>query len=390
MRRLRYSLLAALACLLPLSANAAEPGLTPNSIKIGIFGPLSGPASSFGKAELGIKAIYKDLNAHGGIDGRKIDVVMQDTGCNPTKAIAAVKELVSQAKVFMLQGGSCSDDVMALKPIIAKSGIPYMVGTAAATTISKPVAANIFQNVPTTETMARDMIDFAMTRPGKPRIALISQTDEWGKSGHDPAVKELETKFHIKPVADVTLNRGSIDATAQVLKLRAAHPSFIITFLYPAPFAIFLRDAYKYGLTTPVIGSLAISIENTARAVRNPAIMKHVYVFYPLAAPIGSSKMAKWRAIFTKYNPGVRLETSSLLGMGGAEATISALRKAGPDLTRAGVIKALDEIHDLHTGVMSNPISFSSTQHAGATGGAMITYVGKKLVVIRKYGEAPH
>ncbi len=371
------------------AAQAAEPGLTKNSIKIGIFGPLSGPASSFGEAELGIAAVYKDLNAHGGIYGRKIDIVMEDTACNPAKGIAAVKKLLSLDKVFMLHGGSCSDVVMALKPGIAKSGVPYMVATAASTSISKPLAANIFQNVPTTEAMARTEVDFAASKPGPKRVALVSQSDEWGKSGHDPAVDELKSKYHVTPVADVTFERGSIDATPQVLQLKAAKPSFIVTVLYPAPFAIFLRDAAKYGLTTPVIGSQAISIEDTAHQLRNPAEMNRVYVFYPMAAPIESKRMAKWRGIFEKYNPGVRLETSSLLGMGGAEALIAALRKAGPEPTRAKVIAALNGLHRFNTGVMANPVGFSPTDHAGAHGGAMIAYVGKKLVVIRHYAEAP-
>ena len=66
---------AVLALLFAATAQAAARAATPTSIKIGIFGPLTGPASSFGKAELGIAAVDKDLDAHGGIDGRKIDVV---------------------------------------------------------------------------------------------------------------------------------------------------------------------------------------------------------------------------------------------------------------------------------------------------------------------------
>jgi branched-chain amino acid transport system substrate-binding protein len=379
----------ALSLLIPLGAQAADPGITKTAIKIGIFGPLSGPASSFGESELGIAAIYKDLNAHGGIYGRKIDILMEDTACVPAKGIAAVKKLVSLDRVFMLHGGSCSDVIMALKPSLAKSGIPYMVCTAASTLISKPLAADIFQNVPTTEAMGRTEADFAMSKPGPKRIALVSQSDDWGKSGHDPAVDELKTKYHVTPIADVTLERGSIDATPQVLQLKVAKPSFVVTVLYPAPFAIFLRDAAKYGLTTPVIGSQAISIEDTANQLKNSAEMNRVYVFYPMAGPIESARMAKWRAIFQKYNPGVRLETSSLLGMGGAEALIAALKKAGPEPTRAKVIAALNSLHDFDTGVMADPIRFSPADHAGAHGGAMITYLNNKLMVIRRYREAP-
>lgn len=373
----------------PFSAQASDPGINKTTIKIGMFGPLSGRASSFGEAELGVAGLYKDLNEHGGIYGRKIKVYMEDTACVPAKGIAAVKKLVSLDHVFMLHGGSCSDVIMALKPSLSKTDIPFMVCTAASTLISKPLAHNIFQNVPNTETMARTEVDFAMSKPGPKRIAIVSQSDDWGKSGHDPAVNELLTKYHVKPIADLTLDRGSIDATPQILKLKALKPTFIVTVLYPAPFAILLRDAAKYGLTTPFIGSQAISIEDTARQLGNPTEMNRVYVFYPMAAPIASKRMAKWRGIFEKYNPHLRLETSSLLGMGGAEMLIAALKKAGPEPTRAKVIAALNSLHHYDTGVMSDPMGYSPTNHAGAHGGAMITYVHDKLVVIRRYEQAP-
>ena len=369
------------------SASAADPGVTKDSVKIGIFGPMTGAASSFGKAELGVQAVFKDLNDHGGINGRKIDTVLEDTACNPAKGIAATKKLISEDQVFMLQGGSCSNVVMAIKPDIAASGVPYVVVSAASTQISDPVAANIFQTVATTAVMGRTMVDFAMTKPGAKRIAIISHSDEWGKSGHDPAVELLKSKYHLAPVADVTFERGSINATPQVLQIKAAHPDFVLAFLYPAEFAIFLRDSFKYGLSVPTMGNQAISIEDTARQVGNPAIMKNVYVFYPLAAPIESPKLTKWRDIFTKYNPGVRLETASLLGMGGAEAVIHALRAVGPDLTRAKLIDALNNVHNFDTGVLSAPLDFSPTHHAGMNGGATITYAGDKLVLLHKFTD---
>jgi branched-chain amino acid transport system substrate-binding protein len=287
----------------------------------------------------------------------------------------------------MLHGGSCSNVVMAVKPQVTASGVPYVVASAASNQISDPIAANIFQTVATTSTMGRTMADFAMTKPGAKKIAIISHSDEWGKSGHDPAVDELKTRFNLAPVADVTFERGSINATPQVLQIKAAQPDFVLAFLYPAEFAIFLRDSFKYGLTTPTIGNQAISIEDTARQVANPAIMKNVYVFYPLQAQLDDLKVAKWVNIYKKYNPGDRLETSSLLGMGGAVAVLEALKQAGPDLTRAKFIAALNNLHNLDTGVLSAPLDFSPQHHAGMNGGVTITYVGDKLVLLNKYTD---
>jgi branched-chain amino acid transport system substrate-binding protein len=369
------------------SARAADPGLTKDSIKIGVFGPMTGPASAFGNAQLGIRAVYLDLNEHGGINGRKLEVVLEDTACDPAKGIAATKKLIAQDQVFLLHGGSCSNVVMAIKPDVIASGVPYVVATAANGAITDPVAPNVFQTVATTATMGRTMVDFAMTKPGAKRIALISHSDEWGKSGHDPAVDELKTKFNLAPVADVAFERGSINATPQVLQIKGANPDFIVAILYPAEFAIFVRDASKYGLNVPAMGGQSISIEDTARQVGNPAIMKNVYVFYPLAAQIGEAKLARWVDIFKKYNPGVRVETNGLLGLGGAEAVIEALRRAGPDLTRAKFTAALDNMHSFDSGVLAAPLEFSPTHHAGMNGGATITYVGDKLVLIHKFTD---
>ena len=378
---------AALAFCLAGSAQAADPGLTQDSIKIGMFGPMTGPASVFGKNELGIQAVYKDLNEHGGINGRKIETVLEDTACDPAKGIGATKKLIAQDQVFLLHGGSCSNVVMAIKPDVIASGVPFVVAAAANAAITDPVAANVFQTVATTATMGRTMVDFALTKPGAKRIAVISHSDDWGKSGHDPALDELKTKFNLTPVADVAFERGSINATPQVLQIKNANPDFVLAFLYPAEFTIFLRESSKYGLNVPTMGNQAITIEDTAQQIANPAIMKNVYVFYPLAAQIGDPKIAKWVDIFTKYNPGVRIETNGLLGMGGAVAVVEALRRAGPDLTRAKFIDALNTLHNFDTGVLAAPLEFSPTNHSGMKGGATITYVGDKLVLIHKFTD---
>jgi branched-chain amino acid transport system substrate-binding protein len=383
----RRALGAVLAVFLAGGTQAADPGLTQDSIKIGIFGPMTGAASAFGKGMLGVQAVYKDLNEHGGINGRKIETVLEDTACDPAKGIAATKKLIAQDQVFLLHGGACSNVVMAIKPDIAASGVPYVVATAANAAIGSPTTANIFMTVASTATMGRTMVDFAVTKPGAQRIAVISHSDEWGKSGHDPALDQLKTKFNLTPVADVAFERGSINATPQVLQIKAANPDFVLAFLYPAEFTIFLREAFKYGLNVPTMGNQAIPIEDVAQQVANPAIMKNVYVFYPLAAQIGDPKLAKWTDIFTKYNPGVKLDTQCLLGMGGTEAVIEALRAAGPDLTREKFITALNNLHSFDTGVLAAPLEFSPTNHSGMTGGETITYVGDKLVLIHKFTD---
>ncbi len=378
---------AALALLSGTALAADTTGLTKDTIKIGVFGPMTGSAALFGKSVFGVEALYKDVNDHGGIHGRKIELVREDDACDPAKGIAAFKKLVAQDQVFALNGGACSGVVMALKPEAAKSGVPFMVMSAASGTISDPLVANVFQGVATTNAVARTMIDFAMSKPGTTKIAFVSHSDDWGKSNRDPAVEQLKKVYKLDPVLDLTMERGSTDATPQILQIRNSGAQFVVVMMYPAEVAIFMRDAYKFGLKTPVLGPMSISLEDTRDRAGNPAAVQNLYVFYPYLNPFDSPEMKKWGGLINKYYPNERVENFSFLGMGSTIAMIEALRKAGPDLTREKLIAALDSIHGLETGVLSAPISFSAEDHAGVKSGAMATFVDGKIAVFKKWQD---
>ena len=105
MKRAALGALAALAFAGPCVA--AEPGLSDTEIVIGLFGPLSGPLVGFGLDPINAaKMWYDDINAKGGIHGRKIRLVIEDDKCTANDLVAAVKKLVTVDNVFMLHGGS--------------------------------------------------------------------------------------------------------------------------------------------------------------------------------------------------------------------------------------------------------------------------------------------
>lgn len=366
-------------------ANAQTVGVTRDTIKIGLFGPLTGSASIFGKAVFGAEAIYRDVNDQGGIHGRKIEIVREDDGCDPARGISTVKKLISQDKVFMLHGGVCSGVVMAIKPDVIKSGTPFVVLGAASNLISQPTVANLFHPIATTVTVAYAMVDFVMTRKGVDKIALVSHSDDWGKSNRDPAVEHLKAAYKLAPVVDLSMERGSSDATPQILKLKESGAQVVLAMLYPAELAIFMRDAYKYGLKIPVLGNQGVSLEDTRNRAGSPAAVDNLYVFFPLAAPYTDPPMAKWAKLVTKHFPGEKLDTFTFLGMGGTLAIVEALKKAGPDLTQEKFIAALNTIRNFESGVLSAPISFTPEDHAGVKGGHMLTYVKGKPTIMTKW-----
>jgi branched-chain amino acid transport system substrate-binding protein len=385
-RKVWLTAAAAMVCWFAQAVPAtAEEGVTDDTIRIGVFAPLSGSATLFGKGLIGVEAYYRDVNAHGGINGRKIEIVREDDGCDPAKGIAAIKKLIGQDHVFMIHGGMCSGVVLAGLPEIVRAGIPYMDIAAAASGISNPYHANVFQPLPNTGVVGQTMVDFAMTKPNAQKIAIVSHSDEWGKSNHDPAVARLKEKYNLAPIADLTLERGDTDATPQILKLRNSGADVILLMLYPAETAIFVRDAYKYGVRTAILCSQGTSLAEIEDRVGNPAAVANVYTFSALAGALDGPEMEKWRALLKQYFPDQRPEEAVFNGIGGAAAVVNALKLAGRDLTRAHVLEQLNKTTDFHTGVLSVPITFTNTDHAGVKSGGMMTLIDGKTALVASW-----
>lgn len=362
-------------------------GLTDDTIKIGIIGPMTGKAALFGKSVFGLEAIYKQVNDNGGINGRKIEIVREDSGCDPSRGIAAVKKLIAQDEVFMIHGVACSGVALAAKPEIVAEGIPWVIMSAASSSISTPVEANIFHPIPTTVTVADTMVDFVMSKGDISNVAAVAHSNEWGKSNLEPALARLKEKYGLDPVADLTLESGQSDATPQVLQVRQSGAEVVIAMLYPAEMAIFLRDSYKYGVRTPTMGNMAISLTDARDRVGNPDAVSNLYAFSPFAYPTDSAEMKKLADLINTYYPDERVESFSFLGMGGAVTVVEALKRAGRDLTRKSFIDAMNSIKDFDTGILSGTITFSPDNHVGLKSGAMSKLTDDSIVVMKTWAD---
>ena len=285
----------------------------------------------------------------------------------------------------MIHGGWCSGTVMAIKPeLAANPSLPFMVLGAASAAISTPLMPNIFQPVATTATVANSLVTFAETKPGTKRVAIISHSDDWGKSHLDPELAKLKASG-LEPVETAYLERGQVDATSQVLRIKGAKPDVVIANLYPPELTAYLRDAYKYGLRAPVVTTQGVSVEDMVKRVGMPAATKELYVFYPLNDTLDSPGFKKWVDIYKKYNPNDPVETLSFMGMTGALAVVQALKDAGLEPTQASFMAALNKLKDFNPGIQSGALTFTTESHAGIHDGKVITMPGAKPEIVAKY-----
>jgi len=364
---------------------AAETGVTPDTIRIGMFGPLTGPTAVGSLPLFGAASVYKDVNDHGGIHGRKIELYIEDDACDPNKTISATKKLIAQDEVFMIHGGWCSGTVMAIKPELARNpGLPYMVLGAASAAISTPVMPNLFHPIATTQTVTRTMLDFALSKPNAQRIAIISHSDEWGKSHINPLLEYMKSKG-MEPVESVWLERGSTSATSQLLKIRSAKPDVVLAILYPPELTLYLRGADKYGIKAPTVTTQGVSIEDMVHRVGKHEATEDLFVFYPLSSTLDAPAFGKWVDMYRKYYPNEPVETLSFMGMTGALAIVEALKRAGPDLTREKVIAELNNLRDFDPGLQSGPLTFTPEVHAGISSGKMIYWPKDRAEIVATY-----
>lgn len=363
-------------------AAAQEPGLSPNSIKIGMFGPLTGAVSLWGyPINNGAIAIYKWVNDNGGINGRKIDVVHEDGACDPAKTVAAVKKLIHRDQVFLLHGGTCSAAVFAAREEIIETKTPFVVMAATLDKISKPVSKYVFTTAMPGSGDGTVMAGFIGSMPGVKRIAIVKHADEWADTKSGAFRDHLDKRFEI--VADEQLDRRVTDATPQVLKLKEARPDVVMAFTYPAETAVLLRDALKFGLESKFLATTSVmDIQDLAQRAGGADAVKNVFVASFLAAAPGDPSVAKWGDIYKKYFPNDKLQTLSFFGMSGALLVVDALRRAGPDLTREKFLAALESTKDLDAGPAFCKITITPENHQGCSAGTMWTLRGDRIVAI--------
>jgi branched-chain amino acid transport system substrate-binding protein len=361
----------------------SKQGITDTTIKIGLYGPLTGPAAAWAACVYGSKIVYDDINEKGGIHGRKIITVMEDDACSPEKCKAAVKKLIYDEKVFLIHGGLCSLAIMATKDTIIETGIPYVMGGAALDSIASPVVKNIFNPCLPASIEGDANIRFIASKPGVKNVAIIRHPDEWAMSRYQPMLKKAK-ELNLKVVADEVMDRRVTDATTQVLKIKQANPDAVMMVLYPAEGGIFIRNAHKFGLDVPIVGTSATSdLLELNTKVGSPEAMKNVYTISGFRGSIMSPEMEKWVKLFQKYYPNLPKDQPNILyGTQGAIVVVKALRDAGKDLSWDKFIAAMDNIKKLKTGVYWGPVSFSPQDHQGVKEGNFVTLVGDKEVYL--------
>lgn len=351
-----------LSTVIAVPAMAQTQGITNDVIKIGTFGPITGPNFALGKMSMnGLEIVIEEANAAGGINGRKIQLVRVDDMCDPAGSIAAVRKLIFDEKVFAIVGGACSNGVLAAKADIESSGIPYVNFTAASNKISAPKVNNIFTSMLTSNIESQLQAQYLADLKIK-TVAVVAQHDAWGRDRHETLLPALAAKG-IKVVADEELSMESNDATAQVLRVKGSGAEAVVLLNYPKPASIFLRTANRLGFSSKFVGTTVIPDPVAFdQLVALPEATKNFVTISPSKHAIDSDGAAAIRKKLTEKFPSDTPHGYNFFGITAGELTVAALKAAGKDLTRESFIKALNDVKSLNVTFAPGPLNCDTHQ----------------------------
>jgi len=250
--------------------------LAKDTIKIGSFLAVTGGASFLGDPELKTLQMYiEKINADGGVNGKQIELIHYDTAANPKKAVNFIKRLVQKDKVDLIIGGSTSGTTMAVAPLVDKFKVP-MISLAGSVKIVEPTKKWLFK-VPHTDKMAAAKIFEDMKKRGFTKVALISGSGGFDKSGRAQSQK-LAPDYGITIVSDESYGNKDTDMTAQLTKIRASDAQAILNFGFGKAPAIVTKNIKQLGIKLPVYQSHGVASKkyielagDAANGVRLPA-----------------------------------------------------------------------------------------------------------------------
>jgi branched-chain amino acid transport system substrate-binding protein len=234
---------------------AASPGrtLAADPIKIGAVLAVSGPAVNLGTPEARtLLMLTDDLNSRGGINGRKVQLILKNTAASPEKAVSSTKQLIQEQNVFAIIGPSTSGETMAVKSI-AEESKTILISCAAAEAIVNPVAKYVFKT-PQKDSHAVVKILQYMKRKGISKIGVLASNTAFGQAGKEQIAK-LAPEYGVQVLLDQTYDKDATDLSRQVTKLKAAKVQAVINWSIEPAQATVIKDIRRIGLTIPVFQS---------------------------------------------------------------------------------------------------------------------------------------
>ena len=355
--RRQFSIVSGAATLAGFNSAQAQAG---GKIVLGQSAPFTGPAAQLGiQFNRGANVWFDQLNAQG-VAGRKIELRKMDDGYEPDRCAANTRKLIDEG-VFALFGYIGTPTSLAAVPLAKKEFVPFIAPFTGAMALREPFSKYVF-HMRASYNDETALIVRQMTTLDLKKVAVFYQNDAYGKAGLDGVILALSA-LNLKPVAQVTVERNSVDVDAAVKALVAAAPDAIVQVSAYKSCAAFIRAARKagYGGTfynVSFVGTQALADE-LGKDGAGVVVTQVVPSPYNAARPIAREFVEAVK----KAGGDAQANFSSMEGYLAAKVFTEGLRRASSP-TRDGLIAGLESMSDQSFGGFA--VNFSSTNHVAS------------------------
>ena len=342
-------------------------GVTKDEVVFGFPSDRTGPvAQVMAAVEKGAKMAQDEINDKGGVNGRKIKLLIEDNGYDAKKAMLVTEKLVSQDKVFGIVMSAGTTPTAAAMPMVMKAGLPQVCPATAALQFSQPFERLSYACYPTNAGMIEAGVKYFMEKQGKKRFCYIYQDDGMGEEVRGALDKQLATGG-LKVVESAGFKAGSTDYSPQVARVQGANCDMLVLGSTVPPAAAIMKEVQRRGWKVTVLGA-APTYDDSLLALGKEAVNgMYAVAFVPTPNEQSANPAIKdWvKRYQAKFNTAPT--ASSVYGYMFINLIAEGMRLAGPNLTQDTFIKGMDSVKNFKT-IFGASFTFTPTDHLGARG----------------------
>ncbi len=369
------------------SAQKAPPpqGVSKTEITLGSIQDLSGPIAGFGKqARLGMLLRVDEINEQGGINGRKLRIIVEDSAYDPKKAVLAAQKLVNQDKVFMMLGHIGTAQNLAAMPVQFEKNVVNFFPITAAREMYEPFHKLKYSFAATYFDQMRNAVPKVAKDKGAKKVCTMYQDDEFGLEvlrGAEAGLKTIGMDF----VEKTSYKRGATDFSSQVAKMQSSGCDMIVLGTIIRETIGAIGTARKLGYNPVFLGSSAAYTDLIHKL--GGAAMNGLYATNTVQNPYTDDASQPIRFWANKYKTKFNEDPTvfSVYGYSIVDTFAKAASKAGANLTTESFIKAMDTMVIPPDMFGSAEATFSPTKRLGSDASRLSQIVDGKWKPVSEY-----
>jgi len=354
-------------------------GISDTEIVVGTHEDLSGPVKGWGvPVANGMKLAAEEINTAGGINGRKIKLIIEDSAYDPKRAVLATQKLIERDKVFSMVGPMGSPTVLAAQDLVLDAGVTQLFPlTAAEFTFkldpAKPQDRLKFSNLLPYVDSTRAALKYMMEWKHYKTPCIMYQDDEYGKNVHDGFTQQLKA-MKIKSGTETSYKRGASDFSAQIARMKADGCDLVVLGTVIRETIGAMAEAKKIGWTVDFLGAGPTNVIEVP--VLGKDAVEGLYAAALFEIPYedtAQGKVNEWLANYKKMF-GIAANTQAIIGYNAFETFAFYANLAGKHITGQNLLAALESGTEFHDIFGSPAVKFSPTNHL-ATAETMVQQI---------------